>query len=78
MKKNHDSDMPVGKIRVVKDFLPPPEVLFVGVDEKVRVNIYLSKASIQYFKKQAQKHHTKYQKVIRELLDSYVMQHHAA
>ena len=75
MNKNYDSDMPIGKIRRVKDFLPPPEVLFA--DEKIRITVYLSKSSVNYFKKQAQKHRTKYQRVIRELLDSYVMQHAA-
>ena len=75
MKKNYDIDMPIGKVTVVKDFLPPPEVLFAGEKEKVRVNIYLSKASIEYFKTQARKHHTKYQRVIRALLDQYVVRH---
>ena len=72
MKKS-DSDMPVGKIRRIKDFLPPPEVLFSN--EKVRVTVYLSKASVEYFKKQARKHHTKYQRMIRELVDRYASHH---
>lgn len=75
MRKSHDSDMPIGRTKKVKDFLPPPEVLFA--DEKVRVTVYLSKSSVNYFKRQAQRHHTKYQRMIRELVDHYATAHHA-
>ena len=73
MKKNYDPDMPVGKTRRVKDILPPPSELFE--DEKVRVTVYLSKSSVNYFKKQARKYHTKYQRMIRELVDHYASNH---
>ncbi len=72
MKRKTDLDMPVGKVRIVKDFLPTPEVLFSG--KKVRVTVYLSESSVLFFKMQAKKHHTKYQRVIRELIDHYVQQ----
>ncbi len=65
--------MPVGRTRVVKDFLPPPEILFA--DEKVRVTVYLSKSSVDYFKRAAHKYHTKYQRLIRELIDRYTLEH---
>lgn len=70
MNKHSHTDMPVGKIRKVRDFLPPPESLFA--DEKVRVTVYLSKQSVDFFKGQAIKYHTKYQRMIRRLLDQYV------
>ena len=75
MKRTHDSDMPVGKVRRIPNVLPPPEELFAH--EKVRVTVYLSKVSVDYFKKQAQKHHTKYQRMIRELVDHYASRHAA-
>lgn len=58
----------------MRDFLPPPEEL-VFTEEQVKVTIGLSKSSIEFFKKEARKHHTQYQKVIRRLLDLYVAQH---
>ena len=64
------TDEPMGALRVVKDFLPPPEQL-VMKEENVKVTISLNKSSIEYFKKEAQKHNTSYQRMIRRLLDWY-------
>jgi len=69
-KKKIDTDKPVGKMTRVEDFLPPPEDLIIP-ERTVKVTILLSEASINSFKKLAKKHHTKYQKVIRKLLDAY-------
>ena len=65
------SDEPVGKLRVIKDFLPSPEELTFK-EEPIKVTMVLSKSSVQFFKKTARKHHTPYQKIIRTLLDTYV------
>ena len=65
---------PLGKVRVVKDFLPSPEQLAFR-EEKVKVTISLSRASLEFFKAQADKHQTAYQKMIRNLLDAYALQH---
>ncbi|MDO8519511.1 MAG: CopG family transcriptional regulator [Deltaproteobacteria bacterium] len=64
------TDEPMGKIRIIRDFLPPPEELAFKEDQ-VKVTIALSKTSVAYFKKQARKYHTPYQKMIRRLLDVY-------
>ena len=71
-KKKYDSDyeMPIGKLIEVPNFLPPPEELAVP-DDTVKVTISLKKESVDFFKRQAAKHHTKYQRMIRELLDRY-------
>jgi hypothetical protein len=69
------TDEPLGKLRVVPDFLPPPEEL-VFRDEGVKVTIALSKRSVDFFKSEARKHHTQYQRMIRRLLDAYA-EHHA-
>ncbi len=61
----------MGKVKAVKDFLPSPEELAFK-EETVKVTISLSKASIEFFKKEAKRHHTQYQKMIRRLLDEYV------
>ena len=65
------TDEPIGDIEVVGDFLPAPEELAFR-DETVKVTIALSKSSVDFFKREASKHHTPYQKMIRRLLDSYV------
>lgn len=70
-KRTRDKDMPVGELTRVDDFLPPPSELAVPEDS-VKVTITLSRSSVEFFKIQAEKYHTKYQKMIREVLDRYV------
>ncbi len=65
---------PLGKFRVIDDFLPSPEDL-VFKKENVKVTMSLSKSSVDFFKKMAKKHHTSYQAMIRRLLDVYATQH---
>ena len=73
-KKIKYTDEPLGDLRLIKDFLPPPEELAFKEDT-VKVTISLSKSSVDFFKQEAQRHHTPYQKLIRRLLDIYVGQH---
>lgn len=65
---------PLGDLRVIPDFLPPPQDL-VFHDEGIKVTIALSKRSVEFFKGEAQKHHTQYQRMIRRLLDAYAEHH---
>ena len=69
------SDEPLGKLRVVPDFLPAPEDL-VFREEGIKVTLALSKRSVEFFKREAAKHNTQYQRMIRRLLDAYA-EHHA-
>jgi len=64
-------DEPIGDVRIVKDFLPLPEDL-VFREDSVKVTISLSKKSVDFFKIEADRHHTQYQRMIRNLLDAYV------
>ncbi|MEW5889275.1 MAG: hypothetical protein AB1768_09520 [Pseudomonadota bacterium] len=64
------SDEPF-QAKVIRDFLPPPEALAFR-EEGVKVTIALSKKSVEFFKSEAEKHHTQYQRMIRKLIDSYV------
>jgi predicted DNA binding CopG/RHH family protein len=64
------TDEPLGKVKVISDFLPPPEELALK-DETVKITIALSKTSVDFFKKEAKKYNTQYQKMIRRLLDEY-------
>jgi len=68
------TDEPLGDVRIVDDFLPSPDQLAFKEDN-VKVTITLSKTSVEFFKKEAQKHHTQYQKMIRRLLDAYTEHH---
>ena len=65
------TDEPLGQIKVIKDFLPPPSEL-VFKEDTVKVTLGLSRRSVDFFKKEAKKHDTQYQKMIRRLLDLYV------
>ena len=64
------TDEPIGKVKIVSDFLPSPEDLALK-DETVKVTIALSKVSVEFFKNEAKKYNTQYQKMIRRLLDEY-------
>jgi len=68
------TDEPIGNPKVVRDFLPRPEDL-VFRDEGVKITIALSKRSVEFFKNEARKHRTQYQRMIRRLLDAYAEHH---
>jgi predicted DNA binding CopG/RHH family protein len=71
MRKNKtDKNMPIGILKKVDDFLPSPKEL-VMPEKTVKVTLNLNESSVQFFKSQADKYHTKYQKMIRQLLDRY-------
>ncbi len=69
--KTKYTDEPLGDLRVIRDFLPAPEALAYR-EEGVKVTIALSKRSVEFFKSEAAKHHTQYQRMIRRLIDAYV------
>jgi len=64
------TEEPMGELRVVKDFLPPPDQLVLK-EENVKITISLKKSSVQFFKREAQKHRTSYQRMIRQVIDWY-------
>lgn len=64
------TDEPIGNIKIVEDFLPKPKDLVLK-EETERVTIHLTKSSLKFFKEEAKKHHTHYQKMIRVLIDKY-------
>jgi hypothetical protein len=73
--KDHDPsdpDSPSGKLTRISDFLPPPEELVFSGEETEKVTIVLKKASVDFFRGKAKEFHTKYQRMIREVLDRYV------
>jgi hypothetical protein len=65
---------PLGEIRVIPDFPPSPADLAFR-EEGIKVALALSKKSVEVFKAEAARHHTRYQRMIRRLLDAYVETH---
>jgi len=70
------TDEPIRDLKIIADFLPPPKDL-IFKDDTVKITISLTKESVEFFKKEADKHHTQYQKMIRNLLDAYATNHQA-
>jgi hypothetical protein len=64
------SEGEIGEVRVVDDFLPPPDQLVLREDG-VKVTLTLSKASVEFFKREADRQKVPYQRMIRELVDRY-------
>ena len=65
------TDEPLGEVQILPDFLPSPAELAFR-EEGIKVTLALSKKSVAFFKSEATKHHTQYQRMIRRLLDAYV------
>lgn len=70
-KKIEYTNENLGKVEVVRDFLPSPDELVLK-DDTVKVTLNLSRSSVDFFKELAGKNKSQYQKVIRNLLDQYV------
>lgn len=68
--KTKYTEEPMGQLKVIKDFLPPPDKLVLKEDN-VKVTISLKKSSISFFKEQAKTQKTSYQRMIREVVDWY-------
>ena len=60
----------IGKVKVVKDFLPPADKIVLR-EENVKVTLSLSRRSLEFFKREAGKRHVPYQRMIRALVDAY-------
>ena len=73
-EKIMDSNKPIGKLTKVDDFLPRPEELIMP-EETIKITLFLKKSSVDFFKHKASECHTKYQRMIRELVDRYASQY---
>jgi predicted DNA binding CopG/RHH family protein len=73
-RKTKYSDEPLGRLRIIENFLPPPSELVLKEDG-IKVTISLSKRSVAFFKASAAKSNIPYQRMIRSLLDSYAEKH---
>ncbi len=67
IKKNKG---PIEKIKIVKDFLPPPEKLVLK-EKAVTVSLSLPESSVAYFKKRAKKLKVSYEAMLSKLLQKW-------
>lgn len=70
-KRINYTNEPIGDIKIVKDFLPPPEKL-VFKKKSIKITMALDEDSVVFFKKIAQRNHVPYQTMIRNLINTYV------
>jgi len=70
-KRIRYTDEAIGAVKVVEDFLPPPSELVLKEDLE-KVTIALSRHSVDFFRREARRNGTQYQRMIRALLDKYV------
>lgn len=75
-KRTTDPDFPRGELTRIKDAFPPPHAL-VMPEETTKVTLLLSTASVRFFKRQAARQGTKYQRMIRTLVDRYATHYSA-
>jgi hypothetical protein len=68
------TDEPLGRVRIVADFLPSPQDLVLKEDG-VKITIALSRRSVDFFKAHAADAQVPYQKMIRAVLDNYTDRH---
>ena len=66
------TDEPIGEIKMIADFLPPPDQLVLK-EETVKITLALTKESVDFFKRVAKDKHTHYQTMIRTLLEQYTL-----
>ena len=75
-KRIEYTDEPLGKLRVIPDFLPGPDELAFR-EEGVKITLALSKRSVDFFKREAARTGTQYQRMIRRLVDAYAERYSA-
>ena len=68
-KKVKYTDEPI-EAKIIADFLPPPHEL-VRKESATKVTLTLSKRSIEFFKKHAEKEQVGYQAMMRSVIDKY-------
>ena len=68
--KERIGDEPVGNLKRVADFLPPPSEL-LPQEEALKITLSIDCETVDFFKKVAKKNGTKYQRMMREVLKGY-------
>ena len=75
VRPNRDwENIPLDKIYQTAKRMPYP-IGLVSSEKKGLVTIYLNKSTVRFFKKEADRYHTKYQRMMRAVLDIYADAH---
>jgi formaldehyde-activating enzyme involved in methanogenesis len=74
MRKKHYAGDTAVALTTAAGSLPPPAAL-APREATEKVTIVLSKRSVEFFRHEAKRHGTQYQRMIRALLDSYTSAH---
>ena len=61
---------PMGSLKKVDDFLPPPDELIESVNKR-KITLVLDDSTVESFKAMASENGTKYQRMMREVLKGY-------
>ncbi len=69
-KKITYTNEPLHMGEIIADFLPSPSELVMKPDT-IKVTLELTRESVDFFKKQARRHHVPYQRMLRNLVDEY-------
>jgi len=72
-KKINYTNEPLSMGEKVEDFLPPPNEL-VKRETTVEISLKISQSSLVFFKERAKREQVSYQRVLQNLIDSYVKQ----
>lgn len=69
-KKKRVGDEPIGNLKEIADFLPPPEEL-LPKEEAIKITLTIDCDTVEFFKEVAKESGTKYQRMMREVLKGY-------
>ena len=69
-KKARSGDEPIGSLREIADFLPPPSDL-LPKDDVIKITLTIDNDTVDFFKEVAKESGTKYQRMMREVLKGY-------
>jgi predicted DNA binding CopG/RHH family protein len=64
------SEGEIGDLKIVEDFLPSPSELVLREDN-VKITLSLSRRSVEFFKREADRARVPYQRMVRALVDTY-------
>ena len=63
-------NIPLGRIdRAVKNM--PNPIGLLPQEKKILISVYLNESTVRFFKKEANRHHSKYQRMMRAVLERY-------
>jgi predicted DNA binding CopG/RHH family protein len=74
VKYTDDKGEIAGDLRRVADHLPSPAEL-AGVATQTKITLALDQESLEFFRREARRHNTSYQRMIRNLVRAYARAH---